>query len=217
MSCGQRDSPDKFPKAQRCSMQSAKGIAFIKGDVMKMARQSFSVIYLSMMLAACGGGSSSSSGGGSPSSGGSSTSFNVALPANGATVAATYGGTTANFVTDGDTTTTTNFWTGNVADDAVTVDFGKSRLITNVTLYTNDTAFNSANITKYVEVSTDKVTWKKTMQPVGADISCLNYKIGAASISCDFSTAQFFRYIRVRVTAVSPSAEHVVELQVTGN
>ena len=39
-------------------------------------------------------------------------------------MSATYGGATANFVNDGDTATTTNFWAGNVSGDTVTVDFG---------------------------------------------------------------------------------------------
>lgn len=187
---------------------------------MKMPHYCFPVLCLSMTLAACGGGSSSDSGtgGGAPAAGGGSpaTPVNVALPANGASVTATYGGTTANFATDGDTTTTANFWAGNVADDAVTVDFGKLRTVSNVTLYTNDTSFSSGSPAKYVEVSTDKTTWKKTAQVVGGDISCLNYTSGGGKISCGFATAQAFRYLRVRVTAVSPSAEHVVELQATG-
>jgi hypothetical protein len=59
------------------------------------------------------------------------TPVNVSLAENGGSVVATYGGAMANFVNDGDNTTTTNFWSGNIADDAVTIDFGLSRTITN--------------------------------------------------------------------------------------
>ncbi|MDQ8037492.1 MAG: hypothetical protein REI12_08725, partial [Pedobacter sp.] len=97
-----------------------------------------------MSLTACGGGGDSgggSSGGGAPAA---TTPVNVALPANGATVAATYGlGTLSGFANDGDSVTTTNFWAGNITGDTLTVDFGRLRNITSVVVYTNDTSFNS--------------------------------------------------------------------------
>src|SRR5690606_29155439 len=104
---------------------------------------------------------------------------NAALTANGASVAATYGGVTANFVNDGDSTTTTNFWTGNVADDAVTVDFGKLRQISEVTVYTNDTTFSSISPKKLIEVSADNLTWKTTAQMAGGDIGCPTLSMGS--------------------------------------
>ena len=83
------------------------------------------------LLSACGYGSSGSSVTVPAIPLAAATPVNVSLAANGGSVVATYGGAMANFVNDGDNTTTTNFWSGNIADDAVTIDFGLSRTITN--------------------------------------------------------------------------------------
>ncbi len=185
---------------------------------MKYQERMLATVLGTLLLAACGGGGGgeSSSAAGTPSTPVPAVPVNVALPANGATVSATYGGSTKDFVNDGDTTTTTNFWAGNIGGDTVTVDFGKLRNVTDVTVYTNDTSFSSSNPSKYIEVSADNASWKKTAQVVGGDVACASYVTGTGKISCTFSTAQSIRYLRVRVTAVSPGNEHVVEIQATG-
>lgn len=172
---------------------------------------------LSLLLAACGGGGSpavpSAAAPAEPA-----TPVNVALTANGASVSATYGnGSTSNFVNDGDSTTTTNFWAGNVADDAVTVDFGQLRQVTEVTVYTNDTSFSSASPAKYIEVSADNSSWQKTAQVTGGNIGCSTFSSGSGKIRCVFTTQQSLRYFRVRVTAAGPSAQHVVEMEALGS
>src|SRR6218665_1120093 len=100
---------------------------------------------VAFLLTACGGGGGDS-GDGASTTPTAATPVNVALPANGASLSATYGlGSIAGFVNDGDSTTTTNFWTGNITGDTVTIDFGKLRNVTSVTVYTNNTSFNSGS------------------------------------------------------------------------
>lgn len=175
---------------------------------------------LSLLLVACGGGGSPAS----PSAAAPAepaTPVNVALTANGASVSATYGnGSTANFVNDADSTTTTNFWTGNVADDAVTVDFGQLRLVSEVTVYTNDVTYSSSSPKKYIEVSVDGSTWKTTMQPTSVDstgnVGCFTYEGGSGKLRCVFTAAKSLRYFRVRVTAVAPTTQNIVEMEALG-
>ena len=153
--------------------------------------------------------------------------MNVSLAENGGSVVATYGGAMANFVNDGDNTTTTNFWSGNIADDAVTIDFGLSRTITNnheqsrtiteISVYTNDTSFNSVSPTKYIEISADNSTWKKTAQIVGSDVSCSTFSSGSGKIRCVFSTPQSIRYYRVRVVGAAPASQQIVEMEALGS
>lgn len=176
-----------------------------------------SLAALSLLLSACGGGSGGGGTSAAPPAPAAATGpVNVALPANGATVSATYGGTTANFVNDGDSATTTNFWTGNVADDAVTIDFGRLRQVTEVTVYTNDLSFSSSSPKKYIEVSADNITWKTTAQVTGGDVGCSTYSSGSGKIRCVLSPMQSIRYFRVRVTAVAPSTQNIVEMEAVG-
>lgn len=168
-------------------------------------------------LTACGGAEPSSGdpAGGTPAA---ATPVNVALPGNGATVAASYGlGTLSAFVNDGDNSTTTNFWAGNITGDTLTIDFGRLRNITSVTVYTNDTSFNSGAPAKYIEISADNVTWKKTAQITGADVSCFIYTSGSGKISCTFAVAQSVRYFRVRITSASPAGQQIVEMEAQGS
>lgn len=175
------------------------------------------LVSLVLLLAACGGGSSDSPAAAeSTPAPAAATPVNVSLTANGASVSATYGGTMANFVNDADTSTTTNFWAGNVAEDKVTVDFGSTRTVTEVSVYTNDTSFDSGSPKKYIEISADNVTWKKTAQIVGGDVACSTFSAGSGKIRCVFSTAQSIRYFRVRVTSVAPATQQIVEMVALG-
>lgn len=170
----------------------------------------------SILLTACGGGGDSG-GSGSATTPATATPVNVALPVNGATVAATYGlGSTSAFVADGDNTTTTNFWAGNIIGDTVTIDFGRLRSVSSVTVYTSDTSFNSGSPAKYIEISADNTTWLKTAQVTGSDVGCSSYSAGSGKISCTFPTAQSIRYFRVRVTSATPGTQHIVEMEAQG-
>lgn len=183
---------------------------------MKYQARCSGVAIITLALAACGGGGSSTSTS-SASAPSASSPINVALEANGASVSASYGGPTANFVNDGDSATTTNFWAGNVTDDYVAIDFGRLRNVSEITVFTNDTSFSSSDPAKYIEVSADGSAWKTTAQAFGGDISCTTYVAGSGKIRCVFPSAQSIRYFRVRVTAVSPAAEQIVEMEAMGH
>lgn len=174
---------------------------------------------LVLLLAACGGGGGSDAP--APAAAAPApaavTPVNASLAANGGSVSASYGGATANFVNDGDTATTTNFWAGNVSGDTVTVDFGATRTVTEVSVYTNDTSFDSGSPKKYIEISADNLSWKKTAQIIGGDVGCSTYSSGSGRIRCVFSAPQSIRYFRVRVTAATPSSQEIVEMVALGN
>jgi hypothetical protein len=170
-----------------------------------------------LLLTACGEDSSGSSVTVPAIPPAAATPVNVSLAANGSSVAATYGGAMASFVNDGDNTTTTNFWSGNIADDAVTIDFGLSRTVTEISVYTSDTSFNSGSPTKYIEISADNSTWKKTAQIVGGDVSCSTFSSGSGKIRCVFSTPQSIRYYRVRVVGAAPASQQIVEMEALGS
>ncbi len=174
---------------------------------------------LVLLLAACGGGGGSDApapAAAAPAPA-ASTPVNVSLASSGASVSASYGGATANFVNDGDSATTTNFWAGNVSGDTVTVDFGATRTVTEVSVYTNDTSFDSGSPKKYIEISADNLSWKKTAQIIGGDVGCSTYSSGSGRIRCVFSAPQSIRYFRVRVTAATPSTQQIVEMVALGN
>lgn len=161
-----------------------------------------------VLLAACGGDSQDYS---------VSTQINVALPVNGATVTATYDPlVTAAFVNDGDSTTAANFWAGNVTGDTVTIDFGQLRSVKSVTVYTNDTSFNSTSPAKYIEVSANNTSWQKTAQPTSGDIACSSFLADAVKIRCTFSAAQSIRYFRVRIDSATPADQRIIEMEALG-
>jgi len=174
------------------------------------------LVSLLLLLAACGGGSSDAPAA-APVAPVVATSVNVSLAANGGSASATYGGTMANFVNDGDNSTTTNFWAGNVTGDTVTVDFGSLRTVTEISVYTNDTSFNSGSPKKYIEISADNATWKKTAQIVGGDVACSTFSAGSGKIRCVFSSPQSVRYFRVRVTSATPADQEIVEMEALGS
>jgi hypothetical protein len=170
-----------------------------------------------LILAACGSDSSSSSTTTAPPAVAPAT-VNVALPANGASVSATYGsGSTDNFVNDGDSANTTNFWAANVTGDKATIDFGRLRNVSEITVYTNDTSYSSGTPTKDIEISADNATWKKTALPLGGDITCPTYSAGSGKIRCVFATTQSIRYFHVVITSATPSTQHIIEMEAVGN
>lgn len=152
------------------------------------------------LLTACGGGG----GGGTPSNsnpGGSTpqTDSNVALASQGATATATYDNGNADLVNDGDTTS--NFWAGNITGDSVTVDFGESKNVASLTIYTSSTSYSSNNPEKIIEVSNNGTTWLTTAVPLGGDVGCSSLSMGSGRIACTFENRTNLRYVRFTVTA----------------
>ncbi|MEH6346330.1 MAG: discoidin domain-containing protein [Bermanella sp.] len=143
------------------------------------------------LLTACGGGGS----GHSTSS--NTITGNLALPTNGAEVSATYDENSAAFTTDGDNTTSL-YWAGNIADDAVTVNLSSIAEVTELSIYTNDSSFNTSNPSKYIEISIDGETWNTT-GVASVDVNCSEFSVGDGKVLCKFNEAQEIQYVRVRV------------------
>jgi hypothetical protein len=169
------------------------------------------IILASAVLSACGGGGDN---GGALPSVSVTPPFNVALPINGASVSATYGGATASFVNDGDTTPS-QYWAGNSALDTVTINFGRLRRVSSLTIYTNDTSFNSGSPKKYIEISADGLAWKKTAQITGGDVACLNFSTNAGKISCEFATPENIQFLRARIMS-DFSNQKIIEMEAMG-
>lgn len=161
-------------------------------------------------LSACGG-----SGGGAPS-GASNTkevTHNVVLTSNGSSISSSYNDVSAKYIADGDTTTS-NFWAGNISGDNLVIDFGQAAKLSDISVYTNNTSYNSSNPAVKVELSMDKQAWKLTMNPYGAsDIACPTWIVGNGKISCKFSSDESARYIRVTTNA---GTVHIHEVEATG-
>ncbi len=172
------------------------------------------------LLTACGGGGG---GGSTPSNstpGGGVTppqnDVNVALASQGATATATYDNGNADLVNDGDTTVA-NFWAGNISGDYVTVDFGSSKNVASITVYTNDTGFSSNNPNKVIEVSNNGTTWLTTADLTGGDLRCSSLSMGNGRIACTFENRTDLRYVRFTVTAQNNvGLIHVYEIQAQG-
>ena len=141
---------------------------------------------------------------------------NVAAKENGATVAASYDEDGANYVIDGDSSESF-FWSANIKDDDIVIDFGRASVVSDITIYTDDTSSSSSNPSKIIEVSTDKVNWRETGNTTGVDIPCKSFKIGEGKIFCEFSSAQALRYLRIRITEESdPGSIKIFEVEATG-
>ena len=143
------------------------------------------------LLTACGGGGSAHN------TSSNSITGNLALPTNGAEVSATYDEDSAAFTTDGDNTTSL-YWAGNIADDAVTVNLSSVADVTEISIYTNDLSLSS-NPNKYIEVSKDGEAWSATAQLFDSVIPCTELALADGKIYCKFSQVQEIQYVRVRV------------------
>ncbi len=143
------------------------------------------------LLTACGGGGSAHN------TSSNSITGNLALPINGAEVSATYDEDSAVFTTDGDNTTSL-YWAGNIADDAVTVNFTSVAEVSELSVYTNDLSFNLNNPSKYIEISKDGETWKTT-GVASVDVNCSEFSVGDGKVLCKFNEAQEIQFVRVRV------------------
>lgn len=166
------------------------------------------------LLSACGGSSSDSE---ESNFLGGTTDSNVALASAGAVASANYNGVVAGKVIDGDTSTS-EFWSGNVTNDFVSIDFGQTRSIIEIYIYTSDTSFNSAQPNKLIELSADGNNWFSTAQLSGGDISCQNFSLNATRIYCRFSARQDVRFFKFTTKASGNNAAllNVYEMQAIG-
>jgi hypothetical protein len=161
-------------------------------------------------LNGCGG-----SGGGTPSgaSGTKEVTHNVVLSTNGALISSSYNDVSSKYIADGDSTTS-NFWAGNIPGDNLVIDFGQTAKLSDVSVYTSNTSYNTSNPAIKVELSTDKQTWKRTMNPYGAsDVSCSTWAAGEGKLFCVFSAEESARYMRV---ITNDGSVRIHEVEATG-
>ncbi len=167
-------------------------VAFLRDYFKKDFEMKLISILLTLsLLTACGGGGSDHS------TTSNTITGNLALPSNGAKVTASYDENSAASVTDGDSTTSL-YWAGNIADDAVTVNFTSLAEVTELSIYLNDLSLDTSDPNKYIEISKDGEAWSATAQFSGGE-PCSSFSLGEGKINCKFSPVQEIQYVRVRV------------------
>ena len=183
-------------------------LSFLKKSILKQT----TITSILLLLSACGG-----SGSDDTIFLSDSTDINVALASNGASTFANYNDTQASKVNDGDTSTS-EYWSGNIAGDYVRIDFGKIRKVNEISIYTSDTSFSSSQPNKLIELSIDNQNWSTTAQISGGDIACSSLSLNALKITCSFSNRQQARYLRFTTKATGASAAllNVYEMQAIG-
>lgn len=165
---------------------------------------------LALLLSGCG------SSGGSGSFISDEVDINVALTSNGATTSATYDSPQASVTIDGNASTSL-FWAGNITGDSITVDFGSSKALSQLDIYTNDANLNELNASKVVELSTDNATWNTTAETSGGAITCQQLNSSGGHTLCNYNLRQSARYIRITIEALTAiGLENVHEIQATG-
>ena len=191
----------------------------MKAKLIKLSIAPFKnkLLYLGMMsllfISGCGG---SGSGSEDTTFINGQTDINVALAINGSSASANYNDIQASKVIDGNTGISES-WAGNISEDFVTIDFGKVRSLSRITIYTSDTTFNPNSPNKRIELSTDisnSSNWKTTAQESGGDINCNTLFRTTQTIACSYSTRIDARYIRF--TSLTSDLLNVYEIQATG-
>ena len=138
---------------------------------------------------------------------------------------ASYDSGNANLVTDGDSSTS-NYWSGNIPGDNLTIDLGKTSKITKIVVHTNETSILTNNPPVTYELSLDGVNWSDTLLPSGGDIPC-NYQFAAGldKITCDVrpgingfvqNNSVEFRYFKITVNSPNVGLIQFYEIEITG-
>lgn len=147
---------------------------------------------------------------------GGKTDINVALSRHGGSASATYNLVSAAKVNDGDTGTS-EYWSGNIVDDAVTIDFGRSRFLKEVRIYTNEAILNPIVVINLIELSINGNDWLSTAQTSGSDISCQTLLASNNQITCTYSRRQEARFLRFTTKRqINPGLVNVYELEAIG-
>ena len=168
------------------------------------------ILLISLSVTACGGGGS-----GGSSSGGAVGAETTTPAVTGPVATATYDNDSAAVVIDGDTQPDL-FWSGNVTDDAVTVDYGKQQKFSHLNVYTNNKSFSSSQPNLVIEVSADGQVWSRTADVMGQGISCSSLQLSNGAYKCEFASTETFRFARVRLTATEDIGLHqVYEIEAT--
>jgi len=181
-----------------------------------MTRSKLTVIHVprlflmlgSLILSGCGG-----SGSDDPLR--SSSDLNVALSG---TASADFDDANAGLVNDG-ITASASYWAGNALNDAVEIDFGELKDVSEIRVYTNKTSYDAMNPELRIELSVNGASWLSTAQPAatGADLECSTYSSNADRIGCVLANRIDVQYVRVRtINASNPGSVFISEIQVFG-
>ena len=163
-------------------------------------------------LVGCGGGSDSDD----TQFLGGKTDINVALVSNGGSASANYNTVSAPKVNDGDTSTS-EYWSGNVVGDAVTINFGRSRFLKEIRIYTNEAILNPIVAISLIELSVNGDDWFSTAQGSGGDINCQTLFSSTNKITCTYSSRQEARFLRFTTKRqLDPGLVNVYELEAIG-
>lgn len=147
---------------------------------------------------------------------GGKTDINVALASNGGRASANYNNVSAPKVNDGDTSTS-EYWSGNVVDHAVTIDFGKARFIKEIRIYTNEAILNPIVVISLIELSINGSDWFSTAQGSGGDINCQTLFSSNNKITCTYSSRQESRFLRFTTKRqLEPGLVNVYEMEAIG-
>jgi hypothetical protein len=142
--------------------------------------------------------------------------INVALASNASTVSTSYDNQQSKVI-DGDTSTS-EYWSGNVTNDSVTVNFGRIRYLKEIRIYTNEPIFNAITPNRLIELSSNGTDWFTTAQANGGDISCLSLLPATNKITCTYASRQQARYLRFTTTKINLNAGlvNVYEMEAIG-
>jgi hypothetical protein len=138
---------------------------------------------------------------------------------------ASYDSSNASLVTDGDSSTS-NYWSGNIPGDNLTIDLGEINKITKIVVHTNETSIFTNNPSVTYELSPDGVNWSKTLLPSGGDIPCkYQFAVGSSKITCDVrpgidglvqNNSVEYRYFKITVNAANVGLIQFYEVEITG-
>ncbi|GEM_PF-2788060 len=168
-------------------------------------------------LVACSGSSGGGDSSGSSSGGNTLPApTNVAASTNGGVASATYDGSHAFYVNDGDATTS-NFWAGNIQNDSVTVAFDKTYNVSEVKLHTNATN----NTDTKIQISTNGTDFTDIsytpLPPPSPYCSSLILNSVNHTITCSISSVKPASHVRIVIVAsTNIGLKQIYEVEATG-
>jgi hypothetical protein len=138
---------------------------------------------------------------------------------------ASYDSDNADLVTDGDSSTS-NYWSGNIPGDNLTIDLGKANKITKIVVHTNETNISTIKPSVTYELSLDGTNWSETLLPSGGNIPCIyQFAAGSSKIICDVrpgidglvqNNSVEYRYFKITVNSANVGLIQFYEVEITG-
>ncbi len=139
-----------------------------------------------------------------------------------ASATASYDTGNSGLVIDSDSTGS-NFWSGNIPGDNLTIDIGKTYEIAQIIVHTNETSIWTTSPPVTYELSPDGENWSETLLLSGGDIPCTyEFSISSGKIVCKISRAYSNipaveqRYFRITVNSDNVGLIQFYEVEITG-